>query len=36
MNFISCFERYFGVDRSNCINMYGMTELSSQLYDSWQ
>ncbi|WP_378937589.1 LuxE/PaaK family acyltransferase [Metabacillus herbersteinensis] len=22
-----------GVDRSNCINMYGMTELSTQLYD---
>jgi len=24
----------FGVDRKDCINMYGMTELSSQFYDS--
>lgn len=25
---------YLGVDRSKCINMYGMTELSTQFYDS--
>ncbi len=25
---------YFGVCRSDCINMYGMTELSTQFYDS--
>ncbi|MFD2044623.1 long-chain fatty acid--CoA ligase [Ornithinibacillus salinisoli] len=25
---------YLGVDRSQCINMYGMTELSTQFYDS--
>jgi hypothetical protein len=24
----------FGVDREDCLNMYGMTELSTQLYDS--
>ena len=24
----------FGVDRADCLNMYGMTELSTQLYDS--
>ena len=27
------FERVFGVKRSHCVNMYGMTELSSQIYD---
>ncbi|MFB6468071.1 long-chain fatty acid--CoA ligase [Cytobacillus sp. Hz8] len=26
--------RFLGVSRKDCINMYGMTELSSQLYDS--
>jgi hypothetical protein len=25
---------YFGVGRSDCVNMYGMTELSTQCYDS--
>src|SRR5699024_9147963 len=24
---------YLGVDRKNCINMFGMTELSTQFYD---
>jgi len=27
------FKESFGVERGRCINMYGMTELSSQLYD---
>ncbi|MED4056873.1 CoF synthetase [Niallia taxi] len=27
------FQTFFHVSRSKCINMYGMTELSSQLYD---
>lgn len=27
------FGELFGVDETDCINMYGMTELSSQLYD---
>ncbi|MDQ6597406.1 CoF synthetase [Bacillus salipaludis] len=27
------FKEYFHVDRTMCINMYGMTELSSQIYD---
>ncbi|MED3562942.1 CoF synthetase [Bacillus xiapuensis] len=27
------FKEYFDVDRTMCINMYGMTELSSQIYD---
>jgi hypothetical protein len=27
------FSEYFQVGRSHCINMYGMTELSSQIYD---
>lgn len=27
------FQAFFHVSRSKCINMYGMTELSSQLYD---
>ncbi|MBB5148457.1 LuxE/PaaK family acyltransferase [Ureibacillus thermosphaericus] len=31
--FYQLLERYFGVDRSNCINMYGITELSTQFYD---
>ncbi|SDD02049.1 Acyl-protein synthetase, LuxE [Paenibacillus sp. UNCCL117] len=26
-------ERHLGVKREDCVNMYGMTELSSQLYD---
>lgn len=29
----AAFERVFGVKRSHCVNMYGMTELSSQIYD---
>ncbi|WP_281887383.1 CoF synthetase [Paenibacillus sp. YYML68] len=29
----SQFHAVFGVERSACVNMYGMTELSSQLYD---
>jgi len=31
--FYNCLETAFGVPRSHCINMYGMTELSSQFYD---
>lgn len=31
--FSSQIETLFGVQQENCINMYGMTELSSQLYD---
>ncbi|PJM72695.1 CoF synthetase [Bifidobacterium primatium] len=27
------FADVFGVDRTHCVNMYGMTELSSQIYD---
>jgi hypothetical protein len=27
------FKEYFGVARDTCVNMYGMTELSSQIYD---
>lgn len=27
------FADVFGVDRAHCVNMYGMTELSSQIYD---
>ncbi|WP_442598724.1 LuxE/PaaK family acyltransferase [Neobacillus sp. D3-1R] len=27
------FHQYFHIKRSHCINMYGMTELSSQIYD---
>ncbi|MDP4159202.1 MAG: CoF synthetase [Bacillota bacterium] len=27
------FKEFFGVERELCLNMYGMTELSSQLYD---
>ncbi|MDR7001815.1 CoF synthetase [Neobacillus niacini] len=29
----SMFKEFFHVDRTKCINMYGMTELSSQIYD---
>ena len=29
----AAFARALGVDRSHCVNMYGMTELSSQIYD---
>lgn len=32
-DFYSRLCRFFGVERENCINMYGMTELSSQFYD---
>jgi hypothetical protein len=32
-DFYAALERTFGVPRRLCINMYGMTELSSQLYD---
>jgi len=28
------FAKHFGVGRDHCVNMYGMTELSMQLYDS--
>ena len=31
--FYDSLEAAFGVARSQCINMYGMTELSSQFYD---
>ena len=31
--FYNSLEATFGVPRQHCINMYGMTELSSQLYD---
>jgi len=27
------FREFFGIGRNQCINMYGMTELSSQIYD---
>ena len=29
----AAFGRVFGVQRTHCVNMYGMTELSSQIYD---
>lgn len=32
--FYSALAQTFGVPRSHCINMYGMTELSSQFYDA--
>ncbi|HJV45959.1 MAG TPA: CoF synthetase [Bacillota bacterium] len=32
-DFYAWITRSFGIDRMDCINMYGMTELSSQLYD---
>lgn len=32
-DFYAGLEATFGVSRARCINMYGMTELSSQLYD---
>ncbi len=32
--FYTLLSKYFGVDRSDCINMYGVTELSSQFYDN--
>lgn len=32
--FYSQLSALLGVERSNCINMYGMTELSTQFYDS--
>lgn len=28
------FERYFGVPQTQCVNLFGMTELASQLYDA--
>ncbi|MBB6444083.1 LuxE/PaaK family acyltransferase [Bacillus benzoevorans] len=31
--FYGLLTKYFGVERSNCINMYGITELSTQFYD---
>ena len=31
--FYSNLEKFFGVSRDYCINMYGMTELSTQFYD---
>ena len=31
--FYDLLSTYFGVDRSDCINMYGVTELSTQFYD---
>nr|WP_246513384.1 long-chain fatty acid--CoA ligase [Azospirillum picis] len=31
--FYECLSAFFGVPRSACINMYGMTELSTQFYD---
>ena len=31
--FYDALERAFGVPRSRCVNMYGMTELSTQFYD---
>ncbi|SMB80831.1 Acyl-protein synthetase, LuxE [Desulfonispora thiosulfatigenes DSM 11270] len=33
-NFYNRLSSCFGVDRKNCINMYGMTELSTQFYDN--
>ncbi len=30
--FYDCLQMYFGIPRKNCINMYGMTELSTQFY----
>jgi hypothetical protein len=33
-DFYAELSRLLGVSRNDCINMYGMTELSSQLYDS--
>jgi hypothetical protein len=33
-DFYNQLSRFLGVSRKDCINMYGMTELSSQLYDS--
>jgi hypothetical protein len=32
-DFYAGLARTFGVEREHCINMYGMTELSTQLYD---
>ncbi|MFS0723295.1 long-chain fatty acid--CoA ligase [Paenibacillus sp. 1P07SE] len=32
--FYTMLSERFGVDRSSCLNMYGMTELSTQYYDS--
>lgn len=32
--FYEALNNAFGVSRSNCINMYGMTELSTQFYDN--
>lgn len=32
-DFYAGLEAFFGVPRERCINMYGMTELSTQLYD---
>ena len=32
-NFYDALSRTFGVPREHCINMYGMTELSTQFYD---
>ncbi len=31
--FYNRLSRYLGIDRKDCINMYGMTELSTQFYD---
>jgi len=32
-DFYSRLESFLGVDRKDCVNMYGMTELSTQFYD---
>ena len=32
--FYRLLSNYFGLDRSDCINMYGVTELSTQFYDN--
>lgn len=32
--FYTLLTEYFGVERKNCINMYGVTELSTQFYDN--
>jgi hypothetical protein len=34
VSFYNQLSTYLGVDQSSCINMYGMTELSTQFYDS--
>lgn len=33
-DFYGLLTKYFGVDRSHCINMYGVTELGTQFYDN--